>query len=91
MCTSLTLSFSCSDSFTLTVFMMKNTTMCELTRVFGHSILAFCGNTWQEDLTIDTSVLDPDTFNNPRLGLYYDPQPMIALGLVKVEDHQVTT
>jgi hypothetical protein len=82
------LPFRCSSrvevTVTSTIFTTGNTTACELTSVspiLDDSILAFRGNTWQEDLTIDTSVLDPDSFNDPELGLYYDPQPTMALEL----------
>lgn len=59
---------------------------CELTevsRILDDTILAFRGNTRQEDLTIDTSVLDPNSLNDVDLGLYYDPQPTAGRDLCR--------
>lgn len=95
MCTNprpMCLPYSCSNSIEINVASNAIATgqisTCELTGVspiLDNSILAFRGDTWQEDLTIDTSVLDPESFNNPELGLYYDPQPTLARSLCEAQ------
>ena len=86
---SVCLPYNCSNSIRITSQFSTSTgtTACELTDIsvlLGNSVLAFRGGVMQEDLTIDTSVLDPDSLNNPDLGLYYDPQPTVARDLCLV-------
>ena len=82
------LPFRCGNIVNITVTSIVTTTgelsMCDLNSVspvLDDSILAFCDTTFQRSLAIDTSVLDPDSLNDPELGLYYDPQPTRARGL----------
>ena len=79
------LPFRCGDIVTVTVASNLTTTGemsdCSLTSVspvLDDTILAYRGNTPDDSLTVDTSVLDPDSFNDPTLGLYFDPQPTRA-------------
>lgn len=85
------LPYNCSNSIQVTVTSQSSvtalTTTCSLTDVsvlLSNSILAFQGSVMQDSLTIDTSVLDPDRLNDPELGLYYDPQPMMSRDLCRV-------
>ena len=79
------LPFRCGDIVQITVSSNLTTTGatsdCSLTSVspvLENTILAYRGTTSDDSLTVDTSVLDPDSFNDPQLGLYFDPQPTRA-------------
>lgn len=82
---SMCLPFRCGDIVQVSV--MSNLTTngelstCELINVspiLGDLILAYRDSNNNQNLTIDSSVLDPASFNDPELGLYYDPQPTRA-------------
>ena len=80
------LPYRCGDVVQITVSsnltISGETTDCSLSSVspvLEDTMLAFRGNTTTDDsLIIDTSVIDPNSFNDPQLGLYFDPQPTRA-------------
>ena len=79
------LPFRCGDIVQITVTSNLTTSgatnECSLSTVspvLEDTILAFRGDTPDDTLTLDTSVLDPGSFNDPELGLYFDPQPTRA-------------
>ena len=82
------LPFRCGDiievAFTSNLTTTGATSDCSLTSVtpvLDNTILAYRGNVPDDSLSVDTSIIDPESFNDPLLGLYFDPQPTRALQL----------